>query len=95
MMQEKYRDKATTMLFIHMDTRKIGFDSASFDAAIDKGTLDAILCGEGSTANANKMLSESHRVLKYNGVFFVISYGQASTRFPFIEKREFEWDVTV
>jgi ubiquinone/menaquinone biosynthesis C-methylase UbiE len=74
-MQEKYRDKATTMRFIHMDARNMEFDNAHFDAAVDKGTLDAILCGEGSTANANKMLSEIHRVLKHNGVYFVISYG--------------------
>jgi ubiquinone/menaquinone biosynthesis C-methylase UbiE len=94
-MQEKYRDKATTMRFIHMDARNMEFDNASFDAAIDKGTLDAILCGEGSTANANKMLSEIHRVLKHNGVYFVISYGQPPTRLPFIEKPEFDWDVTV
>lgn len=32
-----------------------------FDVALDKGTLDSILCGEGSTANAAKMCSEASR----------------------------------
>lgn len=94
-MQEKYRDKQPTMNYLHMDARNMDFDANHFDAAVDKGTLDAILCGEGSTANANKMLSEVHRVLKHNGVYFVISYGQPPTRIPFLEKNEFDWDVTV
>ena len=43
------------------------FGDATFDAAVDKGTLDAILCGENSTANAQKMLSELYRVLVPTG----------------------------
>mmetsp|Transcript_6536 Transcript_6536/g.3694 ORF Transcript_6536/g.3694 Transcript_6536/m.3694 type:complete len:97 (+) Transcript_6536:118-408(+) len=73
-MQEKYRDRPT-MKYQYMDGRAMEFDPGSYDAGIDKGTLDSILCGEGSTVNAHKMVSEVYRVLKPNGVYIVISYG--------------------
>lgn len=54
-MQEKYSDKPT-MRYEHMDCRQMEFEDSTFDAVIDKGTLDAILCGENSTANAQKTI---------------------------------------
>lgn len=38
--------------------RALDFADGMFDVVIDKGTLDSILCGEGSSQNAQKMLSE-------------------------------------
>jgi ubiquinone/menaquinone biosynthesis C-methylase UbiE len=93
-MQEKYREKPT-MRFLHMDGRNMEFDDGSFDAAIDKGTLDAVLCGENSTANAQKMLSEVYRVLSPTGVYILISYGQPQHRYPYIDKPEFNWEIIV
>ncbi|CAG9332810.1 unnamed protein product [Blepharisma stoltei] len=93
-MQEKYRDKQT-MRFLHMDGRNMEFDDATFDAVIDKGTLDAILCGENSTAHANKMISEVYRVLSPTGVYVVISYGQPPHRYPYLDKPELNWEITV
>lgn len=47
----------TTMQFRPMDCMQMTeFDDGSFDAAIDKGTLDSVLCGDNSTANASKMI---------------------------------------
>ena len=43
----------------------------AFIAIARAGLMDAILCGEGSIANADKMMSEISRVLKPNGVFLV------------------------
>ena len=37
------------------------FASNTYDAIIDKGTLDAILCGENSVTDAKKMLLECYR----------------------------------
>ena len=94
-MMEKYRDKQT-MRFIHMDARNMeDFGDATFDGAIDKGTLDAILCGENSTANAQKMLAEIYRVLAPTGVYIAISYGQPPHRYPYLDKQEFNWEITV
>ncbi|KAF9674334.1 hypothetical protein SADUNF_Sadunf10G0116500 [Salix dunnii] len=45
--------------YIEMDVRDMSeFQSGSFDAVIDKGTLDSILCGNDSRNNATKMLKE-------------------------------------
>jgi len=94
-MQDKYRDKQT-MRFLHMDTRNLEFDEATFDAVIDKGTLDSLLCGENSTAHANKMISEVYRVLSPTGVYVVVSYGQPPNRLIFLDKPDlYNWDVEV
>mmetsp|Transcript_22009 Transcript_22009/g.21701 ORF Transcript_22009/g.21701 Transcript_22009/m.21701 type:complete len:159 (-) Transcript_22009:30-506(-) len=93
-MQEKYRDKQT-MRFLHMDGRNMEFDDATFDAVIDKGTLDAILCGENSTTHANKMISEVYRVLSPTGVYVAITYGQPPHRYPYLDKSEYNWEITV
>jgi len=36
-----------------MDVRAMdNFETGSFDLVVDKGTLDSVLCGDSSTANA-------------------------------------------
>jgi len=69
------------------------FANGSFDAAVDKGTLDAILCGESSIANADKMLGEISRVLRPGGVFVVVTYGDPPTRLTYLEKPKYGWKV--
>lgn len=75
------------------DARKMSFPSDYFELIIDKGTLDAILCGMDSSKNALLTLDECHRVLKPGGLFFLITYGQPSARLPFLEKPRFKWTV--
>lgn len=58
-----------------MDVRAMEFEDGSFDVVLDKGTIDSLLCGESSTSNSSKMISEIHRVLSNNGVYIAISYG--------------------
>ena len=93
-MQEKYRDK-TSIRYLQMDCRNMDFEEKTFDAAIDKGTLDAILYGESSANHAYKMVSEVHRVLSPNGVYVVISHAQPLLRYPYLDKPEFNWKITV
>lgn len=52
-------------------------------------------CGENSTVNAGKMISEVYRVLSQNGVYIIISYGQPEYRLSYLEKPELEWTVKV
>ena len=54
-----------------------------------------IQCGENSTTNANKMISEIYRVLKKTGVYIIVSYGQPEYRLNYLEKPEYEWTVKV
>lgn len=56
------------------------FSDCCFDVVIDKSTLDALLCGEQSFVNAARMLWEVQRVLKPNGVYICVSYGQPDNR---------------
>ncbi|KAJ1393112.1 S-adenosyl-L-methionine-dependent methyltransferase [Sesbania bispinosa] len=74
-MQNKYRDRPQ-MKYMKMDVRDMSaFESESFGAVIDKGTLDSILCGNNSRQYATKMLEEIWRVLKDKGVYILVTYG--------------------
>ena len=44
-----------------MDATSLDFADENFDAVVDKALMDSLLCGEGSTANVNKMCSEVSR----------------------------------
>lgn len=57
-----------------------GVESNSVDIVIDKSTMDALLCGDNSFVNVAKMIKETQRILKPNGVYFVISYGKPDAR---------------
>ncbi|KAJ4955284.1 hypothetical protein NE237_012067 [Protea cynaroides] len=74
-MQKKYQDRPE-LKYIKMDVRDMSdFESGYFDAVIDKGTLDSLMCGHNSQQNATKMLEEVGRVLKNKGVYILITYG--------------------
>ncbi|KAJ4457918.1 putative protein kinase domain protein [Paratrimastix pyriformis] len=78
-----------------MDVMQLSFPDQQFSGVFDKGTMDSLLCGDNSTANVHKMLSEISRVLKPDGVFVCVSYGQPSNRMNYLEPPEFGWSVTV
>ncbi|KAL5158233.1 Methyltransferase-like protein 13 [Glycine soja] len=86
-MKTKHQD-CPKLKFMKMDARDMSdFESGSFGAVIDKGTLDSILvsvvmvmligmlCGNNSRQNATKMLEEIWRVLKDKGVYVLVTYG--------------------
>ena len=91
-MQEKYREKPG-MTYVQMDGRAMELPDQKFNICIDKATLDSVLCGEGSTHNAQKMLQEVSRVLQPNGVYIAISHGQPSYRLTYLQRPEFGWNV--
>ncbi|KAA6404019.1 MAG: putative kinase domain protein [Streblomastix strix] len=66
-----------------------------YDAVIDKGTMDSILCGEDAYPNIMKMLAGISKVLKANGVFFEVSYGIQENRMAYLQQPEYNWTVTV
>jgi len=94
-MQEKYKDKPS-MTYEQMDGRAMDLQDGTFDICIDKATLDSILCGEGSTHNAQKMLSEISRVLSPNGVYIAVSHGQPSYRLTYLQNyKDLGWTVKI
>ncbi|KAH7830126.1 putative Endothelin-converting enzyme 2 A (Ece2A) [Monocercomonoides exilis] len=70
-------------------------DEAQYDVVIDKGTLDSILCGDGSFQNVQKMLAGISKVLKPGGVFIEISYGGNENRLPYLQVSDLGWTVSV
>merc|ERR1712176_1169838 len=78
-----------------MDARAMDKADGKYNVVVDKAMLDAILCGEGSTHNAQKMLQEVSRVLKPDGVYVAISHGQPSYRLTYLQRPEFGWNVKI
>ncbi|KAG1655286.1 hypothetical protein FOA52_007982 [Chlamydomonas sp. UWO 241] len=69
------------------------FPGRSFDAVIDKGTLDAIMCGGSSASNAHAMIEECARVLAPGGVMVVITFGDPISRLAHFLYADFKmWD---
>jgi ubiquinone/menaquinone biosynthesis C-methylase UbiE len=93
-MTEKHRDRPT-LTWQQMNVCALEFPDGSFDAIIDKGTADALLCGEGSTRNAAEMCTEASRVLTAEGVYIIISYGLPDNRLSYFENEDYGWTVTV
>lgn len=56
------------------------YADASFDALLDKGTLDAILCSPAAAGNAAAMMAECRRVLRPRGTLITITYGDPGSR---------------
>ncbi|KAJ8608977.1 hypothetical protein CTAYLR_008976 [Chrysophaeum taylorii] len=92
-MTEKYKDKLA-LSFQQMNVCALEFADETFDAVVAKGVLDAILCGEGSTANVAKMCAEVSRVLKPTGTFFIVSYGVPDNRLQYLDNEDYSWSVT-
>jgi EEF1A lysine methyltransferase 4 len=93
-MTELYREKYPTMSYKQMDVRSMtNFEDGTFDAVVDKGTFDSILCGDGSGPNAEQTLNEIHRVLSPNGVYICVSYGVKESRMSYFNKKDYDWTV--
>mgnify|MGYP000426600450 CR=1 FL=1 len=64
-----------------MDIRDMNlYYDESFDIVLDKGTIDAILCGKDPHLNNAMMLSECQRILKTGGAYVAISFGLPQNR---------------
>ncbi|XP_038719295.1 EEF1A lysine methyltransferase 4 isoform X3 [Tripterygium wilfordii] len=94
-MQKKYPNRPQ-LKYIRMDARDMSsFQTGSFHAVVDKGTLDSILCGNNSRQNAKQMLDEvwrlkqlmtNYRVLKDKGVYILITYGSPTYRLSLLRE---------
>lgn len=84
-----------------MDARQLGFEDNSFDAVIEKATLDAMLAEEKDpwtlSAGAEEMLSqvlgEVSRVLRGGGSFVSISFSQPHFRAKVYAEHDYGWHL--
>lgn len=85
----------TSLTWQVMDvTLKLDFPDGSFDACIDKGCLDSILCGESSTNNVANAMYNILRVLKPDGVFILISHWSPDKWLGYLEVEAYNWTIT-
>lgn len=100
-MRQRTQHRQPQMQWKVMDVRSLALDSASIDVAIDKGTLDALMCEKGDVwepsselcENVAREVDEVDRVLASGGKFIWITFGQ-----PHFRKRHLlrdSWDVGV
>ncbi len=91
-MQEKIKTRCPKLIYKQMDVLDMNeFKQGEFNIVLDKGTLDSILCGDNSTPNAEKMLSEIHRVLAPNGIYICVTYGDEELRKKFLVNIDFKF----
>ncbi|EEC79166.1 hypothetical protein OsI_19841 [Oryza sativa Indica Group] len=74
-MREKHVD-IPQLTYFQMDVRDMSlFGDGTFDCVLDKGTLDAMMCGDDAPLGASKMLAEVARILRPGGIYMLITYG--------------------
>lgn len=76
-----------------MDACNLTFDDATFDAAVDKGTLDAIACSEAFDWFLPRMARSIVRVLRPGGIWVCVSFTPPDLALPLLECTE--WQVEV
>jgi ubiquinone/menaquinone biosynthesis C-methylase UbiE len=75
------------MIWEVMDVTQMTYPDEEFDIAIDKSTIDALLCGQDAFLSVAKMTKEVQRILKPEGIYFVVSYGRPESWIL-----HFEWE---
>jgi len=93
-MAEVYADMPE-LSYVVADCRDMAqFSGQQFDAVLDKGTLDALMCSDTSDHDVRAMLSEVSRVLCPGGVFVEMTYGPPARRMPYLQLPHLSWSVT-
>jgi len=92
-MRKLVSSKKPDVKFDVADVREMKYADGAYDVIVDKGTLDAVLCGNDSIKNAMMMLAECSRCLKKGGFLFVVTYGQPQSRLNYLEKQKYKWKV--
>lgn len=74
-MNQRNAERRPGLVFLQADASQTSFESGSFQAALDKGTLDAMAAQEEG-ALARRMLGEVARVLAVGGRYVCVSLAQ-------------------
>jgi ubiquinone/menaquinone biosynthesis C-methylase UbiE len=91
-MKTTYQDHEN-LLWFTMDCTEMTFTDEKFDVAFDKGTIDALLCGQDGIQKVEETLKEVHRVLNRYGIFVEITHGDPDARVPMFERFAIDWTL--
>jgi len=92
-MKEKHKD-IPQLTYMQLDVRDMSlFGDESFDCIIDKGTLDAMMCGDDAPHGAFKMLAEVARIMRPGGNYMLITYGAPKERLTLLNQVRCHWEV--
>ncbi len=70
-----------------MDARRMEYvPDQCFDLVVDKALLDALFCSEHNLKDVDDLLREMLRVLKIDGVYFVVSHAPPNRRMKYFQK---------
>merc|ERR1711964_588120 len=69
------------------------FPDDTFSLIVDKGLIDALLCGSDSFTQVSAYMTHTYRVLAPGGVFIVVSHGVPASRTAYFKSKSFEWTV--
>ncbi|KAL1701949.1 S-adenosyl-L-methionine-dependent methyltransferase [Schizophyllum commune] len=94
-MRRRNSEQRPQMEWHEMDIRDLQFPDTSFDIAIDKATMDAMLTYKGDPWNppenvvedCMKEVDEVVRVLRPGGTFIYLTFGQPHFRKRYLDKR--------
>jgi ubiquinone/menaquinone biosynthesis C-methylase UbiE len=81
------------MEWVVKDCTRMDFPDATFDLVVDKGTMDAMLCGANSFHNVYQMNKHVSRVMKKGAHFVVVTYGQPDTRIDHFRRKRLNWEI--
>ncbi|KAM3403868.1 hypothetical protein ACQJBY_007145 [Aegilops geniculata] len=92
-MKEKHMD-IPQLTYMQLDVRDMSFfGDGSFDCIIDKGILDAMMCGDDAPHGAYKMLAEVARLMRPGGIYMLITYGAPKERLTLLNQVQCRWEV--
>lgn len=95
LMRRKY-EHMPQLNYMEMDVRDMSFfPDESFDAVVDKGTLDSLMCGSDAPISAARMLGEVSRLLKPRGIYMLITYGDPKVRMPHLTRSIYSWNIVL
>ncbi|XP_010028562.2 EEF1A lysine methyltransferase 4 [Eucalyptus grandis] len=101
-MQKRVQSKGYKEIkVLEADMLDLPFGDECFDVVIEKGTMDVLFVDSGdpwnprpaTVARVMLMLQGVHRVLKPDGIFISIAFGQPHFRRPLFDSPEFTWSV--
>lgn len=89
-MEKEYSSHKDNLKWDVMDCTKMTYEDNYFDIVFDKGTLDALLCGDD--IQFFSAVNEVSRVLKKGGYFIIITYGKPETRLKKLKESKPNWE---